>query len=70
MEADKRKLVDQVTDARNGQELAQSELVRITRLMVELTSKADKDQALFEQEIEHFKSSDSELRRRETELSE
>ena len=38
--------------------------------MVELSSNAEKERALLDQEITHLKSTNDELRKRETDLSE
>ena len=69
MEVDKVKLTTQLTEAKNSQEYAESELQKLTRQMLELTSKSDKDTALLQQENDHLKKTECELRSRETVLT-
>ena len=69
MEVDKVKLTTQLTESKISQEYAESELQKLTRQMLELTSKSDKDTALLQQENDHLKKTECELRSRETVLT-
>ena len=53
-----------------SKEIAEEEQQRVQRSMVELSSNAEKERALLDQEIAHMKQSNDELRKREADLSE
>ncbi len=64
-EAEKRKLLAQLSEAQELKVEAESGQSKLQRQMVEVTSEAQKEKELVQQELEHCKQQNHELRQRE-----